>query len=288
MKENIYNRIICFFIIFLFCHGCSDNSIGFHESKIEETSKKIVTTGGFDAGQEYLSGSAQVEYKSDKGSFDMTSKVEDYHYEDKTQFDDGMEIYVETQGQTELQRKVVAPSTQLIDLRKDYRQGALNVNRSAREQAEGLFQKGRLEYQRGNDQKAIDYFQRGIGVVADSADSELALSPLSRELYFHALVLNETIGMDRLKRGYMSVETAEYFQKTVEMILRLDEDLQLKNEIDSLLPSAKKLSGFLANCYYNLGMIYNSLGYSHLRNEYGAKLRSLGRNDWADEVMSGR
>lgn len=165
----------------------------------------------------------------------------------------------------------------------------VKANLEARKQAELSYQKGREAYDQGNYYLAADYFEKGIGVVGYSEDPALAISPLAKELYVRAFVVNETLGMDLLKKGFISEKTAEYFKKVIIVIQQLDKgpDTGLKKEIDDSLPAEKKLSGFLANCYYNLGMIYDALGKKDLKNEYIQKLRSLGRSDWADEVERG-
>ena len=78
--------------------GCSDASQDDWRTKNVKVNKTIRSQESVQAGQENLKGNAQIEFQSDSGSFQMNSTVEDQHYKDKTQFDDGKERQDESWG----------------------------------------------------------------------------------------------------------------------------------------------------------------------------------------------
>ncbi len=161
------------------------------------------------------------------------------------------------------------------------------LNLEARKQAELCLIKGREAFLQEDYVAAADYFEKGVGIVADSGDALLAIHPLATELFVHAFVTNETLGMVRLRDGLIDNKTEEGFKKTLTMLSFLDKNPNFKKEIDASLPAEKKLNDFVANCYWCLGMIYDGRGDKDVKNECIQKLRALGKDNLAVMVEKG-
>jgi len=161
-------------------------------------------------------------------------------------------------------------------------------NIEAKKQAETYYEKAMEAYEQKNYIVAVDQLEKGLDTISLSNDAALAMSSIFVQLYRNLIVMYNQTGVALLQKGLLDENTAQYFDKSLNMIQKLDQDQSnLKKEIDSSLSMAGGLDHYRADAYYSLGIIYGALQKKDLKDEYVRKLRSLGRNDWADEVERG-
>ncbi|MBF0523226.1 MAG: hypothetical protein HQL24_09250 [Candidatus Omnitrophica bacterium] len=89
---------VIFPIIIFILAGCSDAGRDDPLSESYTVQKTTTQQQAVQAGKESLKGSAQTQVQSNYGSYQMNSTADNFHYSDKTKFDDGTERNSESWG----------------------------------------------------------------------------------------------------------------------------------------------------------------------------------------------
>ena len=158
-------------------------------------------------------------------------------------------------------------------------------SREAVIQAEAFLEKSGVAFNEQNYIVAIDDVEKALNILRSTQDPEVLRSNTYSLAYKNLIILNNQLGVSFLKKNIVTADVANYFQKSLDLILRLDQEAPgVKEDINSALQSAGGLAIYQSEAYYFLGTIAVEQKDAVKAKEYLAKLRSSGSSQSAAEL----